>query len=114
MFQIIALEGCPYSQSAVKLFEKMHGIKYHVRWISQEDKHAFKSKKRTTFPQISFLVKVDGKDKEIYIGGFEDLLNLIKILKMIKISGYINPSIFIPLIYLFRHVYNYLFIQTCV
>lgn len=77
MFEVVALEGCPYSQKAVDVLTKLENTK--VIWVNHTTKHAYKTTERPTFPQISFVYKSkDGMVKKKFIGGLSELERLIE------------------------------------
>ena len=70
MFKIIATTDCPWCQKAKRLLE-MLDCKYEIEVLyTPEEKAAFKASGFTTVPQIY-------RNGE-HIGGYSDLVNLIK------------------------------------
>jgi glutaredoxin len=77
MFEVVALEGCPYSQRAVDILTKLKHTK--VIWVNHETKHNYKTAERNTFPQISYTHKTkQGDVKKVFIGGMNELEKLIE------------------------------------
>jgi len=112
MFYIVALNGCPYSEGAVKLLDNLH-VKYIAKWIDSDDKSNYKKGNRTTFPQISFIVKtpptklkqktpsISANNEEIYIGGLDELNNLVAVTTQLKEHQY-DGKIILPLLSLMK------------
>ena len=77
MFYIIALQGCPYSENCVNKLNQLN-IKNHVTWVNQLTKQKYKTSKFNTFPQISFkVINYQNKNRDVFIGGLDDLENLL-------------------------------------
>jgi glutaredoxin len=102
MFEVIALNGCPYSERAVQLLQgiskKNPNFKVNVTWVDGESKNKYKTNGRTTFPQISYAVQTSKGLKKLYIGGCEDIENLIETAAKLK-STY-GPQVIVPLLQL--------------
>jgi hypothetical protein len=80
MFQVIALEGCPYSQRAVEILKSLPNTE--VIWVDHESKHRYKTPDRQTFPQITYKYKQkNGQLKTVFIGGLSELEKLIELKK---------------------------------
>lgn len=101
MFEVIALEGCPHSQRAVELMKNL-GTKHNVIWVPRDSKEKFKTPNRPTFPQISFHVRRSKGPRVIYIGGCDDLENLISTCKNLRTKY--DPTIAVPLMMLLNKV----------
>jgi hypothetical protein len=103
MFYVVALEGCPYSQQAVQVLHHIKGLKTTIKWINSQEKSHYKTSQRSTFPQISYLVKPTstGKNQEIYIGGLDELNYLLDTVTNLKTHGF-NSQIVIPLMNLLQ------------
>jgi glutaredoxin len=105
MFEIIALEHCPYSANAVKTLESLaeenENFKFTVTWVNQQSKEKYKKTPDDTFPQIVFHVKLsDGRLKKIIIGGNDDLDKLIELTQSLKSE--FGPQIIVPLLQLIQ------------
>lgn len=101
MFEIIALEHCPYSAKAVKTLETFAkqnaNFQFSVIWVNQQTKEKYKKNQDDTFPQIVFHVKKsDGTLEKVFIGGNDDLDRLIELTKTLK-SEY-NPQVIVPVL----------------
>jgi glutaredoxin len=68
MFFVIALEGCPYSEKCVHLMNSCN-LKPNVSWVNHENKHLYKKKNYSTFPQVFFKIvnKNKTKHKNIFL-----------------------------------------------
>jgi len=77
-FHVVALTGCDYSMSAIKLLDEFK-IKYTVQYVDEHNKEKFKLENYFTFPQI-FLRKYNSVES-LFFGGYNDLQNLIKTFK---------------------------------
>ena len=97
MFNVIALEDCPYSIEAVNTLKH---LKPKITWVKHENKHKYKTAERSTFPQISYTVKTKKGHKDIYIGGLSDLEYLLDTVKQLKSKNY-NAQIVVPMLALF-------------
>ena len=102
MFDIVALEGCPYSAQAVDLLTAMSqrhpNFKFKVTWVNASNKQKYKTPDRQTFPQISFQVKTTRGVQSIYVGGCENLEELISWARQLK-TRY-GAQIIVPLLQL--------------
>ena len=74
----IILQGCPYSNNAVKLL-KEHKIISDIEYITYNNKELYKTDKIQTFPQI-YLKKYNSKGN-LLLGGYNDLNNFISTFK---------------------------------
>ena len=77
----IILNGCPYSNNAVKLL-KTHKIQSNIEYINTNEKEIYKNNNIKTFPQI--YLKKYGSKGNLLLGGFNDLNNFIKKFKNTK------------------------------
>ena len=102
MFQIIALEHCPFSEKAVKTFDNLAkqntNIKVQTIWVNSITKSKYKTSERSTFPQIYYHVQSSNGLKTIYIGGNDNIEDLLQILKTLR-DNY-GPEIIVPLLQL--------------
>jgi len=99
MFEIVALEGCPYSQRAVDTLNSLRDTK--VIWVNESSKQKYKTLQRNTFPQISFIVKTNqGQLKKVFIGGMSELENLIDLKNQLKEA--FGPQVIAPLLHLMK------------
>jgi glutaredoxin len=102
MYEVIALEECPYSIRAVKLLkalsQKNPKLKYKVVWVNETNKHQYKTPERPSFPQISFHVKSSKGINKIYIGGCEQFENLCRSAESLRAEY--GPQIIVPLLQL--------------
>lgn len=102
MFEIIALNGCPYSARAVETLEQLSAknpkIQVKVTWVDSNDKHKYKTPERSTFPQIFYHVKTSKGVKRITIGGLDELEQLIQLKNTLK-QQY-GSQIIVPLLQL--------------
>ena len=96
MFEVVALEGCPYSKNAVQVLEPLGS---NVIWVNDTTKQKYKTAGRETFPQIFYHVKTPKGQKRIYVGGWNDLENLIAIKNELK-KQY-GEQIIAPFLHLF-------------
>lgn len=86
MIVINYLYGCPYCKNAEKTL-KMYNIPYTKNIVTTKTKENFKQKYRMdTFPQIFYRGSKLNK-----IGGFTELLELIKLCKIINRYNF-NPQ----------------------
>jgi glutaredoxin len=76
--QIVYLENCPYSQSALKLLDD-NNIQYKRINVSYNDKDKYKTELISTFPQI--YLKKQGKSDSLLLGGRDDINNIYNKLK---------------------------------
>ena len=89
MIKVYGLSYCPWTGKAEKLLKK-NKIKFKVILVSDKDKDKYKKKHdMKTFPQIFY------RNKKI--GGYEDLEELMGILKTIDQSNF-DPTIISGLI----------------
>jgi hypothetical protein len=70
----IILQGCPYSNNAVKLL-KEHKIISDIEYITYNNKELYKTDKIQTFPQI--YLKKYNSNQHLLLGGHDDLSNFI-------------------------------------
>jgi len=91
-YVVYALEGCPYSDGAIKLFEKISNC--DIIKVSQSEKENFKNNSKhpmKTFPQIYYYPKIRNiaKNNKIFevIGGLNDINRYIEN-KDMKIKSY--------------------------
>jgi glutaredoxin len=77
--KIIVLENCPYSMAAVELLNN-YNIKFKQITVNQETKHKYKTDIISTFPQIYIIEQ----DKELLIGGYLDIEEIINIINQNK------------------------------
>ena len=80
MFIIYTLSDCPYSMNALEVLQQ-GGLKYKNITVTDKNKKKIcKKNKMKTFPQIFFK-----KAKKNYkIGGCNDLLELVKLIKYLN------------------------------
>lgn len=91
MIIVYSLEGCPYCEDAIELL-KASKAKYKKIVVTQLNKNKHKEVLGiATFPYI--ILKKSGKnDKDIVIGGFEELERVSAICKVIRKAG-VNPEV---------------------
>jgi glutaredoxin len=110
MFYVVALEGCPYSESCVNKLKKLN-IKHNVTWVNHNTKHQYKTSKFNTFPQISFkVINRQGIYKDIFIGGLDDsekliqisnVINKVDLLKYLQ-NNNMNKQLVAPILFLMK------------
>jgi glutaredoxin len=105
MFEIVALDGCPHSASAIKTLQDLHdtnpNLKINVVRVNSDTKNQYKTTERPTFPQISFQYKNSkGQVHSIYLGGREQLESLVEIAH--KLKSDFGPKIIAPLLQLIQ------------
>lgn len=102
MFEVIALKECPFSARAVELLENLShqnpNIKVKITWVDQSTKQKYKTSERSTFPQIFYHVKTSKGLKKLFIGGCDNLEQLITIKESLK-QQY-GSQIIVPLLQL--------------
>ena len=102
MFEIIALENCPYSKKAVELLNNLQrknpNIKIKTTWVDDSTKHKHKTAQNNTFPQIRYKVQTKNGMRQIVIGGCDRLEELLALTKQIK--GSFGPQIIVPIMQL--------------
>lgn len=67
--KLIFLENCPYSIAAKEL---LNNFKFKLISVNQENKHKYKTKEISTFPQIYM--------NDILLGGYSDLTEIFDII----------------------------------
>ena len=77
--KVIVLENCPYSIAAVELLNN-YNIKFNKKLVKQNNKEQFKNSNISTFPQIYII----NDKKEILLGGYSDLEEIINIINSSK------------------------------
>lgn len=95
MFEVVALEGCPYSKNAVQVLGPLES---NIIWVNDTTKQKYKTAEHNTFPQISYYVKTSKGLKKMYIGGWNDLEHLIAMKDELK-QQY-GKQIIVPLLHL--------------
>lgn len=86
MIVINYLYGCPYCKNAERIL-KMYNIPYQKNTVTQKTKESYKKKyQMDTFPQIFYR-----SSKMHKIGGSENLMALIEIVKLLKQNNF-NPA----------------------
>ena len=76
-FDVISLEGCPYSTAAETLLESKN-INFKLTEVKYNEREMHKNDEITTFPQI-YLKKKNSSGK-LLVGGYDKLNNLVDIL----------------------------------
>lgn len=95
MIIIYVLEGCPYCNNSLKLL-KDNKIKHKVIVVDPKDKEKYKKiNKMNTFPQIFIAA---GKDTYLKIGGNDDFVETLDIVKKIMKSNVSLDAVY----YLYR------------
>lgn len=95
MIIIYVLEGCPYCNNSLKLL-KDNKIKHKVIVVDPKDKEKYKKiNKMNTFPQIFISA---GKDTYLKIGGNDDFVETLDIVKKIMKSNVSLDAVY----YLYR------------
>jgi len=105
MFEIVALDGCPHSASAIETLQALHdanpNLKINIIRVNSNTKNQYKTTDRPTFPQISFQYKSsNGKIHSIYLGGREQFENLVQ--TAYKLKSDFGPQIIAPLLQLIQ------------
>jgi glutaredoxin len=82
MITIYVLEGCPYCNTAMKTLND-YNISFEKIVVKSKEKKILCTKKSgmTTFPQI--YLNLSNKEM-ILIGGCDNLLNIVKYIKILK------------------------------
>lgn len=75
MLYAIILNNCPYSMAAKELLERNNN-NYKIKMISQDEKHSYKTKEISSFPQI--YLKSD--NKKVLIGGYDTIKEIFDII----------------------------------
>jgi glutaredoxin len=74
------IEGCPYCSATINILEKQK-IKFNKIIVPYHKKDEYKDKHQYyTFPHVFIHIN----KKKIFIGGYEDLTNLIKLCDFFK------------------------------
>jgi glutaredoxin-related protein len=106
MFQIIALEHCPFSEKAVKTFENLAkqntNIKLQTIWVNSVTKNKYKTSEHNTFPQIYYHVQSSNGLNTIFIGGNDNIDDLVQITRTLR-DNY-GPQIIVPLLQLMNAI----------
>jgi glutaredoxin len=88
---LYVLKGCPYCNNALILL-KENNIKHKAIVVEEKDKEKYKKlNKMNTFPQI--FINVNG-DNYFKIGGFNDLVETMEIVKTIMNSNVSLDSVY--------------------
>jgi glutaredoxin len=88
---LYVLKGCPYCNNALILL-KENNIKHKAIVVEEKDKEKYKKlNKMDTFPQI--FINVNG-DNYFKIGGFNDLVETMEIVKTIMNSNVSLDSVY--------------------
>jgi glutaredoxin len=95
---LYVLKGCPYCNNALILL-KENNIKHKAIVVEEKDKEKYKKlNKMNTFPQI--FINVNG-DNYFKIGGFNDLVETMEIVKTI-----INSNVSLDAVYYLHKLMN--------
>ena len=95
MIVLYVLNGCPYCNNSLKVL-KENKIKHKAIVVAPQDKEKYKKiNKMNTFPQI--FIEAD-KDTYLKIGGNDDLVETIDIVKQIMNSNISLDAVY----YMFR------------
>jgi glutaredoxin len=71
----VVLEGCPYSNNAVKLLNNYNNIKKNITTIQYNEKEKFKTNEINTFPQI--YLKKNNSNGNLLLGGYSELKDFV-------------------------------------
>ncbi len=77
--KVIILENCPYSIASNELLTN-YNIQFEKIVVNQNNKEKYKTNIISTFPQIYIF----NKDKEILLGGYSDIEEIINIINSSK------------------------------
>jgi glutaredoxin len=109
--KVIVLDNCPYSIAASELLTN-YKIKFDKIIVNNNNKQKYKTDKISTFPQI-YIVNED--KKEILLGGYSDIEEIINIInssskinvikkKINTKYSYINYKQILRIIEIFTHL----------